>query len=391
MAMPSGPPAWGSMVGAPVDGVIDLVNAAPAAAPELREAYLDAVDELPRFMPQHGYHPGGLTTLRAAIAGHYTRRGRPTTADQILVTGGAGDATEVVFEALVEAGDRVLIEHPTYPGAVESVQAAGGRPVPVPIDATDPDAFVADADRAARQSAPTVAYVMPDFSNPSGARATPDGRRRLAATLARHGVVTVVDEVAAEIVLDGPDDLEPFGVPVPESATVAIGSLSKTVWGGIRIGWVRAEAARTAQMAKIMARRQLSVSVLDQLAAVRLFAWHDRLVARRRRDLRAQRDALAAAVDERLPGWSYVLPAGGLSLWCALPAGTSSTDLVAAARSRGLLLAPGPRFGTGHLFDDHQRMPFTRPVSELTAAVNVLANLVVSADAAMSVTPALVV
>jgi len=374
-----------------VDGVIDLVNAAPAAAPELREAYLDAVDELPRFMPQHGYHPGGLTPLRAAIAGHYTRRGRPTTADQILVTGGAGDATEVVFEALVEAGDRVLVEHPTYPGAVESVQAAGGRPVPVPIDATDPDAFVAEADRAARQSAPTVAYLMPDFSNPSGARATPDGRRRLAATLARHGVVTVVDEVAAELVLDGSDDLEPFGVPVPESTTVAIGSLSKTVWGGIRIGWVRAEAARTAQMAKIMARRQLSVSVLDQLAAVRLFAWHDRLVAQRRRDLRVQRDALAAAVDEQLPGWDYVLPAGGLSLWCTLPAGTSSTELGAAARSRGLLLAPGPRFGTGHLFDDHQRLPFTRPVSELTAAVNVLATLVVSGDASMSATPTLVV
>ena len=391
VAMPSGPPAWGSMVGAPVDGVVDLVNAAPAAASELREAYLDAVDQLPRFMPQHGYHPGGLTTLRAAIAGHYTRRGRPTTADQILVTGGAGDATEVVFEALVEAGDRVLVEHPTYPGAVESVQAAGGRPVPVPIDATDPDAFVAEADRAARQSAPTVAYLMPDFSNPSGARATPDGRRRLAATLARHGVVTVVDEVAAELVLDGSDDLEPFGVPVPESTTVAIGSLSKTVWGGIRIGWVRAEVARTAQMAKIMARRQLSVSVLDQLAAVRLFAWHDRLVAQRRRDLLVQRDALAAAVDEQLPGWDYVLPAGGLSLWCTLPGGTSSTELGAAARSRGLLLAPGPRFGTGHLFDDHQRLPFTRPVSELTAAVNILATLVVSGDASMSATPTLVV
>jgi DNA-binding transcriptional MocR family regulator len=379
------------MVGSPVDGVVDLVNAAPAAAPELREAYLDAVDELPRFMPQHGYHPGGLTTLRAAIAGHYTRRGRPTTADQILVTGGAGDATEVVFEALVEVGDRVLVEHPTYPGAVESVQAAGGRPVPVPIDATDPDAFVADADRAARQSAPTVAYLMPDFSNPSGARATSEGRRRLAATLARHGVVTVVDEVAAELVLDGSDCLEPFGVPVPESATVAIGSLSKTVWGGIRIGWVRAEAARTAQMARIMARRQLSVSVLDQLAAVRLFAQHDRLVERRRRDLRAQRDVLAAEVDARLPGWSFVLPAGGLSLWCALPAGTSSTGLVASARSRGLLLAPGPRFGTGHLFDDHQRLPFTRPASELAAAVNVLATLVVSGDGAMSATPTLVV
>lgn len=190
----------------------------------------------------------------------------------------------------------------------------------MPIDARDPDAFIAEADRAARQSAPTVAYLMPDFSNPSGARATPDGRRRLAATMAHHGVVTVVDEVAAELVLDGSGDLEPFGVPVPESATVAIGSLSKTVWGGIRIGWVRAEAARTAQMAKIMARRQLSVSVLDQLAAVRLFAQHEGLVVRRRHELRGQRDALAAAVTERLPGWSFQLPSGGLSLWCRLPA-----------------------------------------------------------------------
>lgn len=353
------------MVGAPVDGVVDLVNAAPAAAPELREAYLDAVDELPRFMPQHGYHPGGLTTLRATIAGHYTSRGRPTTADQILVTGGAGDATEVVFEALVEAGDRVLVEHPTYPGAVESVQAAGGRPVPVPIDATDPDAFVAEADRAARQSAPTVAYLMPDFSNPSGARATPDGRRRLAATLARHGVVTVVDEVAAELVLDGSDDLEPFGVPVPESATVAIGSLSKTVWGGIRIGWVRAEAARTAQMAKIMARRQLSVSVLDQLAAVRLFAWHDRLVARRRRDLLVQRDALAAAVDEQLPGWDYVLPAGVCPCGARSPAERVRRN---SALQRGRGLAAGSRAPIRH------RPSFRRPPAITLHAAGVRAD-----------------
>jgi DNA-binding transcriptional MocR family regulator len=172
---------------------------------------------------------------------------------------------------------------------------------------------------------------------------------------------------------------------------VAIGSLSKTVWGGIRIGWVRAEAARTTQMAKIMARRQLSVSVLDQLAAVRLFAQHEGLVLRRRRELRGQRDALAAAVTERLPGWSFHLPSGGLSLWCRLPAGTGSSELVAAARARNLLLAPGPRFGTGHLFDDHQRLPFTRPVTELTAAVDVLATLVMSGEPPLSTATTVVI
>lgn len=389
--MPPGLPVWGAMMRSPMDGVIDLVNAAPSAAPELGEVYVDAIDELSRFMPQHGYHPGGLGALRAAIADHYARRGRPTTPEQILVTAGAGDATEVVLEALLEAGDRVLVEHPTYPGAVESVRAAGGRPVPVALDPADPDAFVAAVDRAARQSAPTAAFVMPDFSNPSGARATADGRRRLAATLWRHGMVTLVDEVSAQLVLDGSGDLEPFGVPVPESATVAIGSLSKTVWGGIRIGWVRTEASRTAQLAKIMARRQLSVSVLDQLAAVRLFARYDNVVAQRRRELLLQRDTLARDVETKLPGWSFTLPAGGLSLWCRLPPGVGSAELVASARSRNLLLAPGSRFGTGHLFDDHQRLPFTRPSTELTAAVDILAALRCSADGTSPLAPTLVV
>lgn len=380
VAMPNQPPSWGSMVRAPVDEGIDLVNAAPEAAPALRDAYFDALAELPRLMSKHGYHPGGLSSLREAIANHYSRRGYPTTPDQIVVTAGAGDSTEVALEALVEPGDRVLIEHPTYPGAVESVQAAGGRCVPVPIDASDPDAFVAEMDRAARQSAPTVAFLMPDFSNPSGTRLSALGRRTLAATLARHGVVTVVDEVAAELVIDGSDSLEPFGVPVPESASVNIGGLSKTVWGGLRIGWVRAEASRTAQMAKIMSRRQLTVSILDQLAALRLLAQYETIVAERCRGLREQRDVLAAEVTEHLPDWSFHLPGGGLSLWCRLPAGMSSTDLVVAAGNSGLLLAPGTRFGTGHVFDDHQRLPFTRPVTELRSAVQILAGLRPSAS-----------
>ncbi|QNG19392.1 PLP-dependent aminotransferase family protein [Rhodococcus triatomae] len=389
-ARPAAGATWAAMARPPVDGVIDLVNAAAEAPPELILAYREATDLLPAHIGNHGYHPGGIAALRAAIADYYRRRGLPTTADQILVTGGGGDGIAVAMEGLVQPGDRVLVEHPTYAGAVEAVQAAGGRCVPVPLDAADPDAFVVDADRAARQSSPTVAYLMPDFSNPTGARATDTGRRTLAATLVRHGVTALVDEVPADLVLDGSGNREPFGVPVPDTATVTVGSLSKVVWGGIRVGWIRADASRIVQLAGIMARRQLSVSVVDQLAAVLLLGDYDHLISRRRSESRRRRDALVDAVSAELPEWSFHVPAGGLSLWCRLPAGTSSTELVASAADRGLRLAPGPRFGTGHLFDDHQRLPYTRPVPELLAAVRILASVATAAptSAVRAVAPA---
>ncbi|WP_222262417.1 MocR-like transcription factor YczR [Modestobacter marinus] len=355
-------------------GVIDLAHAAPAATSQLEPAYRAALEQLPAHTGGHGYAPSGLPELRAAVADRFTARGLPTDPDQVVVTVGVGDGSAVVVEALLDPGDRVLVEHPSYPGALRVAEARGARLVPVAVDATDPDALVQAAHLAARQSSPRMAYLMPDFSNPTGARLTAAGRRRLAATLWQQGVVTVVDEVCAELHLDdGP--LPPFAAGLPDAATVTVGGLAKAVWGGLRIGWLRTDAALADRLGAVLGHRQLSVGMLDQLAATLLVRDLDAVLAERREQLHRQRDALLDALATHLPEWRVHPPSGGLSLWCALPPGLSSAALSAAAAQHGLLLAEGRVFGTGHAFDDHLRLPFTRPVEELRAAVDVLAQV----------------
>ncbi|MBY6365951.1 MocR-like transcription factor YczR [Rhodococcoides corynebacterioides] len=372
---------WGRLNAGEGPDVLEFVNAAPPPSAFLGAAYEAAARRLASTAAHSGYVPGGVEHLREAIARRYTMRGLPTTADQILVTAGATDAIHAVVEALVGPGNRVLVEHPTYPGALETMRAVGATCVPVPLDPGDPGAFVDTADRAARQHDPVLAYLMPDHANPSGSVLPTDTRRRLAATLHRHGVVTLVDEVAVDLDLDGAGALEPFGAPVPDRAVVTVGSLSKSVWGGLRLGWVRADAAHLARIATGYSHRQLSVSLIDQYAALELLADYEDVVAHRCAQLRAGRDALTAALARSVPSWRFRSPAGGLSVWCTLPSGQRSTDLVDRARERGLALAPGTRFGTGYAFDDCQRIPFTRTPEEIEDAVAVLAELMGGASA----------
>jgi DNA-binding transcriptional MocR family regulator len=369
--LPSTGPAWGAPSTDP--HVLDLAHAAPEAAPQLTGAYEQALARLPAHAAGHGYAPSGLPELRAAIADRFTTRGLPTDPDQVVVTAGTGDATAVVVETLLQPGDRVLVEHPTYPGAVGMVEAAGGRCIPAPVDPADPDALARTAQLVTRQSSPRLAFLMPDFSNPSGTRLSAAGRRRVSATLWQHGVLAVVDEVTAELHLDdGP--LPPFAAGLPDAATVTVGGLSKAVWGGLRIGWLRTDAALAAQLGAALGRRQLSVGILDQLAATVLVRQLDEVLDQRRRALRERRDLLLAELARELPDWSPTRPAGGLSLWCRLPPGVGSAALTAAAAPLGLLLAEGRAFGTGHAFDDHLRVPFTLPPDRLRTAVGLLAE-----------------
>lgn len=385
--LPGGPPGTadreGSWVPAPVEaGVLDLAHAAPSAPPQVPAAFAVALQELPRLLPGHGYHPGGLPELRARIAARYTARGLPTDVEQVLVTSGALHGVSLALEVLVGPGDRVLVEHPSYPNALDAVTGVRARPVPVPVDAGDPESLVTDLVRAARQVAPRAAYVMPDFQNPTGLLLDDGQRGRLASGLHRAGVTAVVDETLVDLPVDGADMPPPFATRSPSAVTV--GTLSKSVWGGLRVGWLRGPADVVARATTAATRTQLSLPVLEQLAACHLLDTLDQadgaLVLQRRR-LRAQRDALVAALARDLPDWRVLVPSGGLVLWCALPAPVS-TSLAVSAASRGLRLAAGPRFGTGHAFEDRLRLPYTHPPDVLDRAVRLLA------DAAGDVVPA---
>ena len=151
-----------------------------------------------------------------------------------------------------------------------------------------------------------------------------------------------------------------------------MGSTSKTFWGGLRVGWVRADAALVRRLTLRRAMEDLGSPLVEQLATTHLLADVDAVLAARRPVLAERAAGLAAAIARELPGWSALVPAGGLVLWCRLPV-PSSSAFAAAARSVGVVVTPGPRFGVDGAFESRLRLPFSRPLPELEAAVSRLA------------------
>src|SRR3954447_4140177 len=341
------------------EDLIDL-SCAAAAAPEgaLHAALAAATAELPRHLPGPGYDAAGLPVLRAAIAAHLTARGTPTAAEQVLVTAGALQGLTLLLRTFAGPGDRVLADDPTYAAALDAVRAVGARPVPVPLPEDGWDLEMVGA--TLRQAAPRLAYVIPDFHNPTGLPLPDADRGRLVALARAARTPLVVDETLSDLPLEGP---APAPVTVHDPAgesVIALGSLSKAFWAGLRVGWVRAAPATIRRLAAARAALDISSPVIEQLVAAELLARADDVLARQRAAVRAQRDALAAALREHLPEWSFAVPAGGLTLWVRLDAPRSSA-LAAVADRYGVRVAPGPRFGADGAFEDHLRLPYSPP------------------------------
>ena len=160
------------------------------------------------------------------------------------------------------------------------------------VDAADTAAAVRDLTRAARATSPALAYVMPDFQNPTGNLMPNSQREELAALLRRTGTVPIVDESHQALALDGRPMPRPFAALAPE--TVTLGSTSKSFWGGLRVGWVRCPDGVLDRLMEARVALDLGSPVLEQLVAARLLGRREELWADRRAGLREQRDALAA-------------------------------------------------------------------------------------------------
>lgn len=348
--------------------LLDLTKAAPGAPPELAAACEAAVGDL-RHLGGRGYGAFGLPTLRAALAAWYEERGVPTAPEQVLVTTGAQHAIHLLVGLLAGRGDRVVLEHPTYPLAVEAVRAAGARPVPVPVGARGVDVELLRATLA--RSDPRLVYLVPDYQNPTGTVLDAAGRVAVREAVARAGVPLVVDEVFSELGFEG---AAPAPLVTGDGRTlIGIGSSSKTYWGGLRVGWVRAHPDVVARLAARRASMDIGTSVLDQLVLVRLLEERRAILDRRRADLRRQRDVLLGLLATHLPAWRAVPPAGGLSLWIDLGA-PASTALALRGPACGVHLVPGTAFGTDGTFDDRLRLTFSEPEPVLTTAVERIAR-----------------
>ncbi|WP_236789846.1 PLP-dependent aminotransferase family protein [Amycolatopsis sp. GM8] len=359
---------------------IDFVCASAPAAPGMTAAVDAARRKLVDEFAGTGYGERGLVTLRERIAQRYTDRGLPTSPTQIMITNGAHHAFVLALRMIAGPGDRVLVEQPTYPNALEAIRAAHALPVPVALDRDGWDFEGIEA--ALRQAAPRLAYLILDFHNPTGLRMDDEGRQRLAALLTKARTPVVVDETLVEL------DFGNAVAPRPFAAgdwSILVGSSSKSYWGGLRIGWMRASEDLLSRLSSARYGSDLGSPVFEQLVLSELLIDPEPL-RRRRETVRTQRDALAAAVREHCPEWTFRFPDGGFWLWCKLPE-PMSTRLAVAAASRGVLLAPGSRFAANGGLERWIRLPFSQPPDRLDEAMRRISLAAASVRGEANVVP----
>lgn len=192
----------------PQDTAIDLARAAPGL-PE--QTLVDTLVQVAPRLAEHahtpGYHPYGLAELRAAIAERFTRRGLATVPEQILLTSGAQHALTLVMGLLCRPGDRIMVENPSYPNALEAMRRAHLRTVSVPVTDTGWDIEIIES--TLHQVVPQLAYLIPDFHNPTGCLMPDEERVRILRAAQRSGTWLVIDETLADLALDVPAPL-PF-------------------------------------------------------------------------------------------------------------------------------------------------------------------------------------
>jgi DNA-binding transcriptional MocR family regulator len=283
---------------------LDFTKAALAAPASMMDAVRRAADRLPAYLADTGYDTMGVLVVREAIARRYTERGLPTEADEVLVTVGAQQAIALVARTFLSRGDRALVEAPTYPHACDALIAAGARLVTVPVSTDSRDGWDVDViESALRRTNPVLAYLMPDFQNPTARSMSPAVRRRILDAAAAQGTVVVVDETPAELDIDRPEWFAPLATLANGAAVVTIGSASKTMWGGLRVGWVRAERSVVRRLHGVRAAMDLGAPVLEQLVVTELFDRYDEVLADRRAALRDGRDAVERMLGaDHLPG-----------------------------------------------------------------------------------------
>ncbi len=351
--------------------LMDFSVAASPAGPEIHQAYSAALAALPAFLGSKGYDGLGLGALRAAIAARYAARGLPTDVDEVMIVNGALAGFALLLRHLTGPGDRVVIDHPTYPLAIAAIRGAACRPVPValPEHGWDVEGLAA----AIGQTSPRLVYLVADFHNPTGRCMDVATRQSMAALAAATRTTFVVDETMAELWYEGAPP-PPLAAHGGDGRIVTLGSTAKSFWGGLRVGWIRAPAATIAALVRVRDALDLGTPFLEQLAVVRLLEDADTILTARRSELRRRRDAMVAAGAEILPDWRFTSAPGGLACWIEMPKPAAS-QLAAAAEAIDLRIGPGPRFGLNGAFERNLRLPITPEPDVARRALERLAPL----------------
>jgi DNA-binding transcriptional MocR family regulator len=337
-------------------GTIDFLGGYLLGADALPGALLAGVEEeLASLTHGSGYAPLGYPPLREAIAEHLTRLGLPSSADEVIVTSGAQQAIHLAGWHHLQPGDTALVERPTYPGALDALGAVGGRLAWVPTGQRG--VSVEALYELVARTAPRLVYLIPTFHNPTGGVMPEQHRRAVARLVESHAITLVDDQSVAGLALDAGPIPPPIAAFAPDAPILTIGSLSKLVWGGLRVGWIRAPAPLIGQLGRLKAAADLGGSLPGQVLAVRLLAHFESLRRERCAELARRCALLGGLLQRHLPSWSWDPPAGGCCLWVRLPSG-DATEFSQVALRHGVSVVPGSVFAADAGLIEFLRLPF---------------------------------
>jgi 2-aminoadipate transaminase len=311
----------------------------------LNEVVRDEGDALLQYYPVGGYAP-----LRQYLATYLLRFGIEARAEEILIVNGSQQGFDLIARTFLDPGDLVAIEQPTYPRAMQVFRSFGARLLPVDWDAAGPG--VPAFERLLERNAAKLFYCQPCAHNPTGLTIQPDTGRRLLSAAARRQLPIVEDGFDGSLYY-GARPPTPLKALDRDGLVIYIGTFSKILFPGLRLGWLLAPpaAAERLQAAKQLA--DLHTSALIQ-AAVHRFCDRrllDRHVTRVAAEYGRRRSLLLAALRRRMPdGVTWTEPHGGFSLLLTLPTGVDAAALLPEAVARGVAFTPGEAFfmdGTG--------------------------------------------
>jgi 2-aminoadipate transaminase len=264
-------------------------------------------------------------------------------ASQVMVANGSLEAGAMLFDHLLERGDRVVVEQPTYDRTLLLLQRLGVELVPVPLEA---DGLDIGAFEAALAEGPIkLAHVIPNAHNPAGCTLSSEKRARLVELAAEHGFWIFEDDPYRELPFEG-EPLETMLSLDGAGRVVHASSFSKTVSPGVRVGYLAGPAEEIAKLAKRANEIYISPNMLAESIVLELCRSGelDRNIAFVKGELKARCDAVVAALRVRIPEAEFVVPEGGYFLWLDLAEGTDATALLAESKAAGATFVAGPDF-----------------------------------------------
>jgi DNA-binding transcriptional MocR family regulator len=306
--------------------------------------------------PVEGYYP-----LRQTIARRMARRGATVRAEDILIVTGSQQGLDLIARVFLRAGDEVVVEAPSYLGALQIFSAAGARLLGVPLDEEGMRLDILE--NLLIRYRPKLIYTLPTFQNPSGRTMAPRRRLRLLELARRHRVPIVEDDPYGELYYTSQDP-SPLLALDQDGYVIYLSTFSKILFPGLRLGWVAAPRPVIERLSQIKQLADLHCSTLIQ-GAVHEFCQRgalDNHLDRVRDRYRQRRNAMLVALTKYGPtGLEWDEPQGGFNLWCRLPSGVKARQLMAEAARQSVALVPGEVFYPDGGGQEEMRLNFSCP------------------------------